>query len=72
MASLDWNTRGRLLAAWHGQRNLGQRLLELAVKGFEDFPQAGDALVTAQLALGYETLPDFFGVLAGDAGVPAP
>jgi exosortase len=44
VAAVDWNTRGRLLAAWRGQRNLGQRLLELAVKGFEDFSQARDAL----------------------------
>jgi hypothetical protein len=44
MAAVDWNTRGRLLAAWHGQRNLGQRLLELAVKGFDDFFQARNAL----------------------------
>jgi hypothetical protein len=27
-----------------GQRNFGQRLLELAVKGFEDFSQARGAL----------------------------
>ncbi|MEY2438877.1 MAG: hypothetical protein QOI34_262, partial [Verrucomicrobiota bacterium] len=30
----EWNTRGRLLAAWNGQRNLGQRMLEIAVLGF--------------------------------------
>jgi exosortase len=44
MAAANWNTRGRLLAAWQGRRNLGQRLLELAVKGFDDFSQAHDAL----------------------------
>lgn len=39
-AAAQWNARGRLAAAWHGQRNLGQRLLEIAVTGFEDFPRA--------------------------------
>jgi hypothetical protein len=32
------------LAAWHGRRNLGQRLLELAVRGCDDFSQARGAL----------------------------
>jgi hypothetical protein len=32
-----------LRAAWLGQRNLGQRLLEIAVTGFNDFPQAREA-----------------------------
>jgi exosortase/archaeosortase family protein len=39
----QWNTRGRLLAAWRGQRNLGQRLLEIAVTGLEDSGQAREA-----------------------------
>ena len=39
----NWNLRGRLLAAWHGQRNLGQRLLEIAVIGLADFSQAKEA-----------------------------
>jgi exosortase len=39
----EWNLRGRLRAAWLGQRNLGQRLLEIAVTGFNDFPQAREA-----------------------------
>jgi len=39
----NWNLRGRLLAAWHGQRNLGQRLLEIAVIGLPDFSQAKEA-----------------------------
>ena len=42
-ATFDWNARGRLLAAWHGQRNLGQRLLELAVIGLGDYAQAEEA-----------------------------
>jgi exosortase/archaeosortase family protein len=40
----EWNLRGRLRAAFQGKRNLGQRLLEIAVLGFDDFAQAGDAL----------------------------
>ena len=39
----NWNFAGRLLAAWHGQRNLGQRLLEIAVIGLPDFSQAKEA-----------------------------
>ncbi|HWM25009.1 MAG TPA: exosortase/archaeosortase family protein [Chthoniobacterales bacterium] len=39
----EWNTRGRLRAAWRGQRNPGQRLLEIAVIGFEDYPRATEA-----------------------------
>jgi hypothetical protein len=40
----EWNLRGRLRAALDGKRNLGQRLLELAVLGLEDFYQASEAL----------------------------
>ena len=36
----EWNARGRFLAAWRGERNLGQRLLEIAVVGFDEFPPA--------------------------------
>jgi exosortase len=39
----QWNTRGRLLGAWRGQRNLGQRLLEIAVTGFDDPGRAREA-----------------------------
>lgn len=39
----EWNTRGRLRAAWRGERNLGQRLLELAVVGFTDAVSAQNA-----------------------------
>ena len=39
----QWNARGRLLAAWRGQRNLGQRLLEIAVTGFDDSDRAREA-----------------------------
>jgi hypothetical protein len=40
----EWNMRGRLLAAIHGKRNLGQRLLEIAVTGLDDFGQAREAV----------------------------
>jgi hypothetical protein len=42
--SEEWNFRGRVQAALHGKRNLGQRLLELAVSGLDDFTQATEAL----------------------------
>ncbi len=45
----QWNAQGRLLAAWRGQRNLGQRLLEIAVTGFDDFFRAREAF-TATVA----------------------
>ena len=40
----EWNFGGRLRAAFDGKRNLGQRLLELAVLGFDNFIQASEAL----------------------------
>jgi exosortase/archaeosortase family protein len=40
----EWNLPGRLRAAWQGKRNLGQRLLEIAVLGYNDFTQAREAL----------------------------
>jgi exosortase len=40
----EWNVRGRVQAALDGKRNLGQRLLEVAVLGLDDFTQAGEAL----------------------------
>ncbi len=46
-----WNTRGRLLAAWRGQRNLGQRLIELAIFGLDDFASARTALLDSVPAL---------------------
>jgi exosortase len=39
----EWNAHGRLRAAWTGRRNLGQRLLEIAVTGFDDQGQAREA-----------------------------
>jgi exosortase len=36
----EWSTRGRLEAAWNGRRNLGQRLLELALLGATDSDEA--------------------------------
>ena len=42
-AVLDWSARGRIRAAWEGQRNMGQRLLELAVLG----PPNGEAARSA-------------------------
>ncbi len=38
--ALEWNTVGRLRAVALGKRNLGQRLLELAVVGADDFTRA--------------------------------
>ena len=40
----DWTARGRLQAAWRGQRELGARMFELAVWGHEDDAQAKAAL----------------------------
>jgi hypothetical protein len=40
----EWNLPGRLRAAFYGKRNLGQRLLEIAVLGLDDFGQASEAL----------------------------
>jgi len=40
----EWNLRGRLRAALDGKRNLGQRLLEVAILGLEDFVQASEAM----------------------------
>ena len=40
----EWSVGGRLRATWQGKRNLGQRLLEIAVSGLDDFAQASDAL----------------------------
>jgi hypothetical protein len=40
----EWNVRGRLRAAFQGKRNLGQRLLEIAVSGLDDFAQATEAV----------------------------
>jgi exosortase/archaeosortase family protein len=42
--SAEWNLRGRVRAAFEGKRNLGQRLLEIAVTGLEDFAQAREAV----------------------------
>ncbi|MDQ3117288.1 MAG: exosortase-associated EpsI family protein [Verrucomicrobiota bacterium] len=43
-ASEDWTARGRLQAAWQGKRELGARMLELAVWGHEDDAEARAAL----------------------------
>jgi hypothetical protein len=40
----EWNLQGRLRAALEGKRNLGQRLLEIAILGLDDFSQASEAL----------------------------
>jgi exosortase len=42
--AVEWNLRGRLRAAWQGKRNLGQRLLEIAVSGVDDFAAASEAV----------------------------
>jgi hypothetical protein len=43
-AKEDWTIRGRLRAAWAGRREIGARMLELAVWGFEDDKAAHAAL----------------------------
>lgn len=47
----EWNTAGRLRAAWSGERNLGQRLLEIAVVGYDDFPRAREAFAKTVSAM---------------------
>lgn len=47
----EWSLPGRLRAAWHGKRNLGQRLLEIAVLGYDDFAQAQEALTKMAAAI---------------------
>ena len=46
-AVTEWSMRGRLRAALGGERNLGQRLLELAVVGLPTAERASSALVEA-------------------------
>jgi exosortase len=41
--ALEWNARGRVQAALNGQRNLGQRLLELALIGSGEYSAAEEA-----------------------------
>jgi len=43
-ASEDWTARGRLHAAWQGKRELGARMLELAVWGHGNDAEAQAAL----------------------------
>jgi hypothetical protein len=43
-ASEDWTVRGRLQAVWRGKRELGSRMLELAVWGYENDAEAQAAL----------------------------
>ena len=45
---LKVNFASRADAAWHGKRNLGQQVLEVAVLGFKDFDTA-EAAFTRQL-----------------------
>jgi exosortase len=42
--SEEWSLQGRIRAAFQGKRNLGQRLLEIAVTGLDDFARASEAL----------------------------
>ena len=42
--NFDMSIRGRLLAAWYGRRNLGQRLLQVAITGMSSEQQARDHL----------------------------
>lgn len=50
-ASGEWNLRGRLRAAFQGKRNLGQRLLEIAVLGVDDFAQASEGVAQTVSAI---------------------
>ena len=50
-AAEEWNLRGRLRAAFHGKRNLGQRLLEIAILGLDDFAQASEAVAKTVSAI---------------------
>ena len=34
--NFDMSIKGRLLAAWYGRRNLGQRLLQIAITGMSN------------------------------------
>lgn len=43
-ANEDWTMRGRLRAAWKGQREVGTRMLELASWDYPDAVEATDAL----------------------------
>lgn len=42
---LKVNLASRVEAAWHGKRNLGQQLLEIAILGFKDFDTAETAFI---------------------------
>lgn len=46
-----FSARSRMLAAWHGERNLGQRLLELAIIGAGDATTASDSLAATVRAI---------------------
>ncbi len=50
-AEEDWTVRGRLRAAWEGKREIGARMLELAVWGYEDDEVAREALKAELLRL---------------------
>ena len=40
----DWTVRGRLRAAWQGRREIGAQMLEVVVWGYEQDPEADQAL----------------------------
>ena len=42
--NFDMSIRGRLLAAWYGRRNLGQRLLQIAITGISSEQEARSQL----------------------------
>jgi hypothetical protein len=42
----DWTIRGRVNAALQGKREIGARMLELAVWGYDDNAEAHQALMT--------------------------
>jgi hypothetical protein len=55
-AEAGFSARSRLLSAWHGERNLGQRLLEVAVLGLPD-PEAARAALVRTVRATVEPLP---------------
>jgi hypothetical protein len=53
----EWNAQGRVAAAWRGQRNLGQRLLEIAVIGFDDYLRAREAFAATVRSVVEQSAP---------------
>ena len=62
----EWNLRGRFRAALEGKRNLGQRLLEVAILGLDDFVHASEAL--SKTARGNSAAGKTYGLTIGSTG----